>query len=295
MLVGDKEVVIAGRFPRIAKLAFEYEWVENPVRFSEQIRRACAKADVFSFLGKITERESPYNLTQSVERISVIPLTTYEAWWKNAINVKTRNMIRKSEKAGVEVRLVEFTNELVRGIKEIYDESPLRQGKPFLHYGKEFDTVKKEHITFLGQSQFIGAYHQNKLIGFVKLVHGEGMSHAMQIISKQSCQNMAPTNALIAKAVEICTQRQVPYFHYGLWSRGSLGEFKRHNAFECLNLRRYYMPLNRKGILHLRLNLHRDLADRMPEWLADFLLNVRAKLYRLRYRFGRTVETVAQR
>ena len=287
MLIDEKEIVITGRFPRIAKLADEYDWVEDPVNFGQQIRRVCAEADAFSFLGKMTQRESPYHFIQSMESISVIPLTTYESWWKNQIKDKTRNMVRKSQKAGVEVRLVEFTDELVWGIKDIYDESPLRQGKPFKHYGKVFDTLKKEHITFLDRSQFIGAYYENKLIGFIKLVHGEGLSHTMQIISKQRYQNMAPTNALLAKAVEICAQRQVPYLQYGLWSKRSLGEFKRHNAFECLNLRRYYIPLNWKGKLFLRLNLHRDLADRMPEWFADFLVNLRTKLYMLKYGVGK--------
>lgn len=287
MLINNKEVAITGRFPRTAKLADEYEWVEDPIKFSEDLRSMAAGADVFSFLGKITQRESPYHFIQSIENISVIPLTTYQSWWKSQINDKTRNMIRKSQKAGVEVRLVEFTDELVWGIKNIYDESPLRQGKPFKHHGKAFDILKKEHITFLERSQFIGAYYENKLVGFIKLVHGEGLSHTMQIISKQSYRSMAPTNALLAKAVEICTQRQVPYLHYGLWSKRSLGEFKRHNAFECLTITRYYIPLNWKGKLLLSLNLHRDLVGRMPEWLVDAFVNVRAKLYMLKNGFGK--------
>ena len=283
MLVNGREVVLSGRVPRIARLSHEYDWLEDPRGFARQILDTNREADIFCFLMRPGLEHPSCELPQSVESISVIPLTTYECWWKKQINDKTRNMIRKSQKTGVEVRLVDFTDEFVWGIKDIYDESPLRQGKPFRHYGKDFATVKKEHITFLERSQFIGAYHDNRLIGFVKLVHDEGLSHLMQIISKKQYHRLAPTNALLAMAVEICAQRKVQYLHYGLWSKRGLGDFKRHNAFECLNLRRYYIPLNWRGKLLLKLNLHRNLSDQMPAWLTEYLVKLRAKLYTLQY------------
>ena len=287
MLIVEKEVVLCGKYPRIARLAFEYDWIEDPRVFVEQVRRSGKAVDVFSFLGKVDEGSNVYEFPQAVESISVIPLSTYDVWWKRQINDKTRNMIRKSHKAGVEVRLMEFTDELVHGIKQIYDESPLRQGKPFAHYGKDFDTLKKDHASFLEKSEFVGAFYDNKLIGFIKLVHGVGLSHLMQIISQKSYQSKAPSNALIAKAVEICAKRQVAYLHYGIWSMRGLGDFKRHHGFECLNLRRYYIPLNWRGRLFLTLNLHHDFADRMPEWLVDFMVNLRTRLYMRKYGMGK--------
>jgi hypothetical protein len=283
VLVQGREVTVSGRLPRIVRLAYEYDWLENPQDFVEQLLRTGSKGDVFSFLDRPTLKAPGWNYRHSMESISVIPLTSYEVWWKNQINDKTRNMIRKSQKMGVEVRLTAFTDELVWGIKEIYDESPVRQGKPFRHYRKDFLTIKKDHITFVERSQFIGAYYENQLIGFIKLVHDQGLSHLMQIISKKRYQRMAPTNALLAKAVELCADRGVEYLHYGLWSKRGLGDFKRHNAFERLNLPRYYVPLSLHGKLLLKMNFHRNVSEQMPEWLIEWLLNMRAKLYMLRY------------
>ena len=63
-------------------------------------------------------------------------------------------MIRKALKSGIEVRLEEFTDSFVQGVKGIYDESPVRQGKRNRHYKKDFDVLKVEHGTFLDRSQF---------------------------------------------------------------------------------------------------------------------------------------------
>ena len=39
--------------------------------------------------------------------------------------------MRRAEKRGVVVREVPFDDDLVRGIVEIYDETPIRQGGPY--------------------------------------------------------------------------------------------------------------------------------------------------------------------
>ena len=45
---------------------------------------------------------------------------------------------------------------LVNGIIGIFNQSPVRRGKPFWHYGKDFDTVKKEMSLGLRESDL---YH----------------------------------------------------------------------------------------------------------------------------------------
>ena len=62
-------------------------------------------------------------------------------------NDKTRNMVRKAGKKDVSIRVVGFDDKLVEGIAEIYNESPLRQGNRFRHYGKDFETLKAAHAT----------------------------------------------------------------------------------------------------------------------------------------------------
>jgi hypothetical protein len=283
-IVDNKDVLVIGKLPRIARLKAEnHEWVNEPNSFIREIKMTCKGVDLFTFIQKFTDKTQQYDFHLEWDGIAVMPITTFEDWLKRRINDKTRNMIRKAQKCGVDVRLVEFNDDMVKGIKEIYDESPVRQGKPFRHYRKDLDSLKKDHITFLERSQFIGAFYQDELIGFVKLVHDEGVSHLMQIISKLGHRDKAPTNALIAKSVEICAGQGVPYLQYNGWSDRGLGDFKRHHAFEHLYVARYFVPLNLRGQLFLSLKLHRGIRVFLPQKWVDNLINFRSRLNTVKY------------
>ena len=159
-------------------------------------------------------------------------------------------------KKGVVLRNVPLDDELVRGIKTIYDESPVRQGKRFKHYGLDLEALHAAHASYLDRSEFVGAFLDDRLIGFIKLVHQPGWSSLMQIISLISERDKAPTNALIAKAVEICAEKQIPRLQYGIWSRRTIGDFKERHAFEEYRVPRYYVPLTPLGQAALALGLH---------------------------------------
>jgi hypothetical protein len=146
----------------------------------------------------------------------------------------------------------------------------------------------------LNQSQFFGAYYKGELIGFIKLVHGRGVSKLMNIVSMMSHRNKAPTNALIARAVEVCTEKGVPLLQYGTGNSGSIGDFKKHHAFEEVRVPRYFVPLNWKGALGLRLGLHRRLDRCLPEKWRSRLLTLRAKWLAFRYAKSTRIAAVAQ-
>lgn len=278
MLIEGKEVVVRGKFPRVARVRAEYyEYVRDPNVAIAELKKSGRSADLFSFLQETIDRTPKGDFYHEFESISVVPITTFEHWWKKQVNDKTRNMVRKAQKAGVELRPVEYNEEFVRGIVKIYNESPVRQGKPFAHYGKDFATIKVEHSSYLDRTEFIGAYYKDELIGFVKLVHGKGVSNLMNIIAMISHRDKAPTNALIARAIEICAQRGVSCLHYGLWSKRGLGDFKKHHAFERLDVVRYFAPLNFRGQLALNLKLHRKAADILPEKVVDVLADLSGK------------------
>jgi hypothetical protein len=190
----------------------------------------------------------------------------------------------------VVVREVPLDDALVRGISAIYNESPIRQGKRFWHYGKDLDAVRRMNGTFLNQSIFIGAFFQDHLIGFVKLVTDEDGSQAglMQIVSMIKHRDKAPTNALIAHAVRLCAERGVSHlwyanFSYGKKQRDSLADFKRHNGFQKIELPRYYIPLTIAGRVALRLDLHHSRADWIPEPMAAAYRKIRSSWYARRF------------
>lgn len=274
-----RELIESEGFPSILRLRNEYyECLEEPDVAIQQLLRSPVRADLFTFtMGLIETGKPDLNLHTEWDQVAVLSLTSYEHWWKKQINDKTRNMVRKAGKAGVEIKVVDFSDELVRGIENLYNESPIRQGRRFRHFGKKFAQIKEEHSSFLDRSEFIGAFFQGQLIGFVKLVHGRGVSNLMNIISLISQRDKAPTNALLAKAVEICCQKGVASLHYGTWSRRTMGDFKKHHDFHLVRVPRYYVPLTLKGNIALKLKLHVPLEDRLPEKWVDKLAEIRLK------------------
>jgi hypothetical protein len=285
--MGDDQVQIRvdGRLVRIARLETEYfESLESPAEFIENLKGHRPRADIFTFLQGVADTEPRYGYERGQDCLSVMSITSFEHWWKSQIKDKTRNMVRRAQKAGIQVRRVEFTDDFVKGVKGIYDESHLRQGVPFKHYGKDLETLRKAHATFLDRSDFIGAFDGDELIGFIKLVHGKGFSNLMQIISKMASRDKAPTNALIAKAVEICAEKSIPLLMYGVWSQRGLGEFKKHHAFKRHDVPRYFVPLTAWGKVALKLGWQQRLKDRLPESWTDFAISLKKRWYAFRFR-----------
>jgi hypothetical protein len=97
-------------------------------------------------------------------------------------------------------------------------------------------------------------------------------------------RDKAPTNALIAQAVRSCAERGIRYlcyghFSYGRKERDSLSDFKESNGFQKIELPRYYVPLTMRGRIALRLGLHRDLIDWVPEPMAATYRRIRSSWY----------------
>jgi 1-acyl-sn-glycerol-3-phosphate acyltransferase len=182
---------------------------------------------------------------------------------------------------GIEVRAVEFNDELVRGITALFNETPFRQGRRFPHYGKDFAQVKKEVGGLLERSEFIGAFLQGELVGYLKLVYMGPLASLLNLVSMDRHYDKRPSNALMAKAVELCTAKGKSFLVYGKYTYGKKGEdsmteFKRRNGFEQIEVPRYVVPLTLKGRLAARLGLHRGLLEALPQPVVRKLLELRA-------------------
>src|SRR5262249_38676944 len=153
-------------------------------------------------------------------------------WLNKQINFKPRNKLKKAKKSGVETRVMPLTDELVRSVMDVYNDTRIRQGQLNYHYGKDFKTVKAELETFLERSDFIVAAVGDQVIGFAKVTHCGHYSILMHIEAKVSQRDKAPTNALIAKSVEVCAAKNIPLLNYTMWGRRrGLNEFKAANGF----------------------------------------------------------------
>jgi hypothetical protein len=291
MQVCTKEIRTRGIFVRIAFLDGEgYQFLEQPEAALDVLRNCRRPPDLFTFIQRLSETTPKYHYPLEWDNLAALRVTTFDSWRKHQIDFKVRNKIRKAEKNGVVVREVPFDDSFVRGISTIYNDSPVRQGKRFWHYGKDLEAVRKMNGTFMDRSIFIGAFLHGNLIGFVKLVSDEeqGQAGLMQILSMIQHRDKAPTNALIAQAVRSCAERRISYlwyanFSYGKKQRDTLADFKRYNGFQRIDLPRYYVPLTFMGRMALKLGLHHGITDRIPEALASRYRRVRSVWYARRF------------
>src|SRR5688572_888700 len=157
--VDGQVFIVSDGLIRIASL--KREWHED-VRDPESVVRALKdvrpRVDMLKFWQRVPESDAKFDYFHEWRGVAAIPISTYQHWWDKQINRKVRNMVRKSEKQGVVCRQVELDDRLIQGIVEIFNESPVRRGKPFWHYGKNAETVRAEMSLSLDKSVFVAAY-----------------------------------------------------------------------------------------------------------------------------------------
>ena len=285
--VCGREIKVSGKLLRIARVhGDKYKFLDDPRPVIEGIKGLKARIDLFTFMQRLPETSPKFAYPMEWDNLAALRISTYEQWWTKQIDNKTRNMVRRAEKRGIDVREVPFSDALVEGIWEIYNETPMRQGKLFPHYGKDLKTVHREEATHLESSIFIGAFYEEKLVGFMKLVFDEIGTQAgvMNLVSLVAHRDKAPANALIAQAVQSSADRGRLYlvysgFSYGKKQRDSLSDFKKNNGFEKMNLPRYYVPLTAMGRLAFRLGIHHGFSEYVPESAAAKLRELRNSWY----------------
>jgi hypothetical protein len=295
MKINGKSILIEGEIPRIARL--EQEWcedVEDPKTLINELGKTNPKPDILTFTQRLPDLEPKYAYQMELDSMAALPIKSYSFWWENQIDRKARNKTRKAQKNGVIVKPAAFDDRFVRGMTSIFNETPIRQGRRYLHYGKDFETIKRDFGRFLFREEIFGAYLGNELVGFIFLADAGGYIYLGQIISKIAHRDLAPNNALLAKAVERCAEKGFPYLVYALWLDDSLGDFKRSNGFQKFDLPRYYVPLTSKGKLALKFGLHRGWKEAVPKPLRKPLKKLRRRWYDLQCRLTKKCEAQAE-
>lgn len=285
-------IVIQGRLIKVAEI-FDECWLEtnslpDPHCVLKKLREAHHNVDLFTFSQRVPDTKPQFNFHMEWDNVAVIPVSSYEHWFQKQISsTRRRDLRRACEKKGVVVRETEFDEKYIHGIMSIYNESPIRAGRKFWHYGKDFATVQAENSTYLERSTFLGAYFQDQMIGYMKIVWDAHSAAIMQILSKMEFREKLPNNAFLSEAVRLCSIRKIPYLLYGPLVYGnkidsSLTLFKLANGFVRMDIPRYYVPLTSKGNMFLKLGLHRDPKEMIPQWLYSRLLDMREKWYSIR-------------
>lgn len=291
MAILGKEILLRGRLVRIACLDGEkYNYPDDPEVFVARLRKSRAGVDIFTFLQRPPETAPRYPYVMEMDNLAVLPVSTFENWWNNQIRYAARNHARQASKHGVVIREVPFGEELLEGICGIYNETPIRQGKRFRHYGMTRERARAYAGTFLDRSIFIGAFLDTTMIGFIKLTMDENctQAHLIHILSMVQHRDKSPTNALVAEAVRACAERDIQYLVYDNFSYGnkvgdSLARFKKANGFGRVDVPRYYVPMTMVGKVALWLGLHHRIAEQLPESLAGKFRDLRKIWYNFRF------------
>ncbi|MEA3275194.1 MAG: hypothetical protein U9Q81_07895 [Pseudomonadota bacterium] len=278
---------MTGRFLRIARVPEsreDYVDVHNPEYVIAMLRKRGARADVFSFWQRLPETTPQFPYKFEWDNVAALRVTSYDDWISKQVHPSVRTKLRKAARMGLTVDLVTFDDKLISGISEIFNETPIRQGRPYEHYGKSVDQIRKDWSVDAEASVFIAAHHEQELIGFVKLTFTERYAEMSGTICKLAHRNKPAMSLLIGRAVQFCEAQRIPWLSYGKFEYGNKGEdslsdFKRYNGFEKVQLPRYYVPLSLYGRIGLKFGLHRRLRDQLPTSIKRTLLRLRSRFY----------------
>jgi len=280
-------IVVKGRLVRIASVHDE-EWLEsevsNPEVYISQLKSGVnPRADLFTFTQKPTCATPRFDYAHDLVSVAVAKVADYKTWWES-LPQETRKNVRRAYKRGVTIQSKAFDDDVVRGIQEVQNETPERQGKPYPHYGKTLEQVRRDHSGFVDRSDFICAYVNEEFIGFCKVVYRGDIASILQLNSKIAHYDKRPSNALLAKAIELCSSRGMSHLVYGRFNYGnkgdsSLREFKVRNGFYEIPTPRYYVPLTTWGRVAAGMKLYRGAMAFLPAPVIAAFVAARAKWY----------------
>lgn len=287
--LGGKNIVVQGKWLRIAVVESE-EWLETElddpetcVLMLKEERSPELRADILSFAQKIPASNPKYDYPLEWDSIAAIRIHSFKEWW-DSLPQETRKNVRRAEKRGVVVQVRELDETLTRCILDLNNDSPVRQGKAFTHFGKTLDQVAKDQVAYLDRSDYVCAYGGGELIGVMKIVYRGDVAAILTFLPKASHNDKRPANALIAKAVELCASKGKGHLTFGRFNYGNkqqtpLREFKIRNGFGEILMPRYFVPLTAKGKLGVSLKLHRGLLGILPHCVITTLVNARSRFY----------------
>lgn len=287
--VDGKHLVVKGNWLKLAYVNSE-QWLESEVEDPSRCVRILKgqgpdgiRADLFTFSQKLPATNPKYDYSLEWDSVAAVHVTSFKDWWER-LPQETRKNVRRSQKRGVVVEAKKLDDALIQDLHILNNESAVRQGKVFTHFGKTLEQVARDQVDYLDRSDYICAYCENELVGVLKLVYRGDVASILTFVPKTSHSDKRPANALIAKAVELCDAKKIAYLTYGMFNYGNkhntpLREFKVRNGFSEVLVPRYYVPLTVKGTVALKLKLHRGFIGLLPHSVITFLVNMRSKVY----------------
>jgi hypothetical protein len=293
----DFTVVVTGKWLKTAKIK-DQEWLEidsalEPEQIIARLKQEKIRADILYFIQRLPHFQPLFDYRTGMRSVAAIPIKSYADWWEKKLHGGARHNVRRSSRQGVVIHKVDVNDALIDGIVKINNETPLRQGRRFWHYGRSAEDVGKVYSEFLGRSEILGAFHNNELIGILQLVYIGKTASISEFLCMYKHRDKKPSNALIAAAVELCAGKSLQYLIYGRYiydnnADSTLTAFKQSNGFEEFFVPLYFIPLTIKGRIAIKLNIHLGFKRIVPERIKKTARRFRAWILR-----KQTSETLA--
>ncbi|MGA3192908.1 MAG: hypothetical protein ABSD73_10425 [Candidatus Bathyarchaeia archaeon] len=206
------------------------------------------------------------------DSISLLEINSFEDWWRFQIKKDVRNRIRNAERKGIVINLAEIDENFVIGAQRIYNETPIRQGRRYAGYGLNLATLRAK-FSNLSKSEVLGAYYDGGLVGLLWMVYGDRVVEIRSFVSLIKHRNKSPNNALMAEGLKRCSKKGFRFIVYGkMGYLPSLDSFKMDNGFRECVIPRYYVPLSKKGMLAIKLRVHKELQYSLSPRISRALL-----------------------
>jgi hypothetical protein len=214
--------------------------------------------DLFTFAQRSFLNSGPQHaFPKENEVIALLEINTFDDWWRFQIGKKVRQRILGAQRKGIAVKLVEANEDFFKGARSVYNETPMRQGLRYEGYGLSLSDVRKKFGN-LERSDILGAYLEGKLVGFIWIVYGDRVASIESYVSLIKYRSKAPNNVLMAEAVKRCSERGFHFLWYARFGYlQGLDMFRKHHGFAASPNVRYFVPLSTKGVLAIRLGIHK--------------------------------------
>lgn len=172
--------------------------VDNFVRYHPILRNA-------EYMRKVSE-------VIDLGKTIALDLTSEDVIWQN-ITSKNRNMIRKSEKNGVEI-FHSKSNALFRDFMQIYNETMIKDSAEE-YYFFEDEFYHSIYTDLINNYEMFYAVYNNQIIAMSIILFANKQMHYHLSGSLGGFRNLAPSNLLLYKAAIWGCQQGFKTFHLG--------------------------------------------------------------------------------
>ena len=194
-----------------------------------------------------------------VMRARVLPLRGgFDYVWRRRFSKKARNLVRKFERCGGEVALLDDPLEHLDEIMEVNLSAPVRQGRPLPPSYTDRGAVEaglRSRLEEMGEHfRVYAAFLRGRLAAYAYVVDLNGYAYISRFLAHAKYMGYAPSNGLLSAVIEDLCERSVEVVQYGYWSRRhpGLDHFLKQHGFLAGRVEAYYVPLSSRGALALR-------------------------------------------